>query len=426
MSVALISLLLVAPVPGQIETPDGVGAVDSPLPADEVAPEVQEVKEVPREEGTIPGPSVPQLLALCPVARPCVEGGPFAVWPRFRLRAGYEFVQPDAEVPFIGNNDGFLLDQARLGMEGTYLGRVDFRLVFDAISTAPGGGNDPVRDVFGATRDAWVRFNAHKYLQITVGQIFLPVDREGQMARDDMVFAYRSVATDGLRAGRGFAVNGLSAGREVGLQLGAQDVEVGDFVLDYRLAVSTGNGQNKLGNDNKLPALTTRVAAGYKDLISVGLTGRYNPRTVGELPNLFNETDLQGGVDFMLSSFGIEVLAQAVIKQTSFDTVFLADDPSRTDTALGLTSWVTLNDPFGVPLYGFRPGFRFSYLDPKGAFPDDQVLELTTGIRYDPPTELPLFLTVDFTMLFEPGLEGGDSTRSVDNHRLTALLQFDL
>jgi hypothetical protein len=424
----LAALSLALPALAQEEapptTPPDAGKADPPLPAEEVAPEPAAEPALP-EVPIAPLPDV-EAKALCPEARPCLEGGDFAMWPRFRMRTGWEFVQADPSVAFVGQNDGFLLDQARLGVEGTYLGRMDFRLVLDLVSALPAADNDPVVPVFGATRDAWLRFNANDYFGVTVGQIFLPVDREGQTPRDEMIFSYRSVAVDGLRRGRGFAVRGLSAGREVGVMIGKQDAEMGDIVLDYRLAASNGNGDNHLGNDNKLPAVTGRFAAGYKELASLGVSGRWNPRTVGELPNLFNETDLQGSVDFTLKSFGIELLAQAIFRQTSFDTVFFEGDPDRNDTAVGLTSWLVFDEPFGVPMFGFRPGVRFSYYDPKGAFPDDQIMEITAGLRYDPPTELPMMFMLDFTALIEPSLSGGDSTRSLDNNRVVALLQFDL
>ena len=39
-----------------------------------------------------------------------------AVWPKAVVRAGYEFVQADPNVLFVGHNDGFFLEQARVGL----------------------------------------------------------------------------------------------------------------------------------------------------------------------------------------------------------------------------------------------------------------------------------------------------------------------
>ena len=108
------------------------------------------------------------------------------------------------------------------------------------------------------------------------------------------------------------------------------------------------------------------------------------------------------------------MLVQGIWRQTSFDT-----SAADSDTALGLTSWLVLDEPFGVHLYNFKPGIRLSYLDPSSFLADDQLQELTASLRYDAPIDLPLAFMVDYTWLVE------ESARSLANDRLVAMFQIE-
>jgi hypothetical protein len=384
--------------------------------------------------------SVPDLVpanpaspgrSLCRPDVPCMENGPFALWPSMRLRAGYEYIQPDPNVLFVGRNDGFLLDQARVGFETTYKRRFQARLVVELADLLPGGKlNDPVRPLVGAAQDAYLAWTPSEYFFASLGQQFMPFDYESQVTRALFNFTGRSVASGGLRAGRGFEVEGLSPQRQMGLVVGATRATVGPAWLDYRLALSNGNGRNMVGNDNKMPALFARFGGGLGEWLGVGLATQVNPRTTGELPNLFTETHYLGAADLRINAFGIDVLAQAIVRRIAFDSAFLdPTDPSAADHSVGMTAWIVLDEPFGLPSFGFKPGYRFSYYDPFFSDPDDQIMEHTFSIRYDPPTPLPLAFIIDATLLFENAelnTELRQSGRYLENNRVVALLQFDL
>jgi hypothetical protein len=370
-------------------------------------------------------PVVDEGESACPENTPCVSKGGIALWPRFRLRTGYELQQPDANVPFIGQNDGFLLDQARLGFSGAYRDLVAFTLTVDAASFLPGAGaNDPRRRLVAAVVDAFVQVKPSRFFNVWVGQTFMPADQEGSTTRGVFNFTDRSVASGGVRPGRGFVVDGMSDGREIGVVFGAQDVDIGPVLLDYRIAVANGAGGARYGNDNKLPALYSRFAIGYERYATLGFGGHFNPKTTGDLPALYNETETQGFVDFRVDAFGIDFLAQVQARQVTFDSLYpdLAD-PNRSAFGLGATSWLVLKDPFGLPLFGVKPGYRISYYDPTTALTDDALLEHSLGIRFDPPgLRLPLALLVDVTSLWELDSTG---IKSFDTNRLTAILQLN-
>jgi hypothetical protein len=359
-------------------------------------------------------------------AAACIANEHFALWPRLRLRAGYDLVQPDSQVLTVGQNDGFFLDQNRIGVDGAYKDDVRFRLIIDVVTLLPSGSpNDPVQPFFAAVRDAWVAWMPSDWFYLSAGQQFVPADLEGTTTIAVLPFTSRSVATGGVRAGRGFAVEGLSPSRQPSIVMGStENARFGNIALTYMLGVGNGNGQNILGNDNKLPAAYARLGAGYVDdggiEVRVAAGGRYNPRTVGTLPNLFLETETVAFADLDVRVAGIQLAAQAIYKDVAFDT--LAPDFAG-ESGFGGTAWLTVDRPLGLDLFGLRPAYRISYFDPSSSFGDDQLLENTLALRWDVPAEdLPLSLIVDGTLLTELG----EGVRDLDNARLTAILQLEL
>lgn len=366
--------------------------------------------------------------SLCPEGIPCWTEGGFAMWPRGRLIAGYEFVQPDAENAFVGQNDGFLLEQARIGLQANWRNRLGFVVVYDAMTALPTEGvNDVVRDAFAGVRDAYLVYQPIAPLKMWLGQLYMPADLESQTSRADLNFTSRSVMSGGVRAGRGYEQEGLSVIRETGFIIGNDDyvpfsIGKNEIGFDYRLALSNGNGTNIIGNDNKLPQVLGRVGARYGDYLKFGFGGSYNPRTRGERPNLFLETETRGFADVTFDMFGFRAVATGIFQSTTFDSILPEADPNRTQAAYGAAAWVSVEDPFGLPTFGLRPAFRVSYYEPNSAYDEDQLLETTFAVRYIPPTGLPLALLFDVTLMFEPGPA---NQRQVDNHRATALAVFN-
>jgi len=400
-----------------------------PAPAPTPAPSANE-SEPRRPRAPTAGPQLEGKRDGVPDCRvgaaACIANEHFALWPRLRLRAGYDLVQPDSQVLTVGQNDGFFLDQNRIGVDGVYKDDLRFRLIIDVVSLLPARSpNDPVQPFGAAVRDAWVAWMPSDWFYLSAGQQFMPADLEGTTTIAALPFTRRSVATSGVRPGHGFAVDGLSPARQPSIVIGStENARLGNIALQYMLGVGNGNGQNILGNDNKLPAAYARVGGGYVDdggtEVRLGVGGRYNPRTVGTLPNLFQETETVAFVDLDVKIQGIQLAAQAMYKDVAFDT--LVPDFAG-ESGLGATAWLTVDKPFGVDIFGLRPAYRFSYFDPSSSFADDQLLENTLALRWDVPAEgLPLSLIVDGTLL----TEFGEGVRDLDNARLSAILQLEL
>lgn len=406
-----------APPPTPTTPPEA--APDEPVAAPQRAPTAGPQIEGPRD-------GVPNCR---PGAAACIVQGDFALWPRLRVRAGYEFVQPDAALATVGNNDGFFLDQTRIGLDGAWRDELRYRLILDVVSVVPGGApNDPVQPITSAVRDAWVAWIPSDWFFVSAGQQFMPSDLEGSSTLAGLPFARRSAATSGVRPGHGFAVAGLSPSRQMSVVVGSTEkAGFGPVGVEYLLGIGNGNGQNVLGNDNKLPAVYGRVGAGFAsgdDLrVRVGAGGRYNTRTIGTNPNLFDEADTVGFADVSVAAFGLNLAAQGIYKQTEFLTLLPDAGEGAVDTGLGATAWVFVDAPFGLDTFGIIPAYRFSYYDPSSTVADDQLLENTLGVRWNIPVAgLPLSLFVDGTLL----TEFGEGVRDLDNARATALLQLEL
>lgn len=357
-----------------------------------------------------------------------------AVWPKLRVRPGFEYVDADPQIAYIGDNDGFFLDSARIGAEGNVSDLVRFKITLDAASLVPGASpNQPVVPISAAARDAYVAWTPSRWFMVQAGQQPMPSDYEGGDVDAVIPFTKKSVLSSGVRAGHGNAVNGLSPARQVGVVLGStDDARLGDIPLEYRLGVANGNGLNQLGNDNGIPAGYLRLGSGFGELVRVGFGGRINPRTVGTLPNLYTETDYVLFGDAALTVAGLEFVVEGIGRQTAL-TTFLPDanNPAGQESGVGAAAWVGytigLGSMFGAKI-DVKPAYRFAFYDPSSAFPTDQLMENTIGVRIDGDRQvMPLSFLVDYVVLTELGdLANNVAARDLANNRLTALFQIEL
>src|SRR5262249_48501778 len=100
---------------------------------------------------------------------------------------------------------------------------------------------------------------------------------------------------------------------------------------------------NQVLNDNNIPAVLGRVEVAFwgvaglpedqarpmfavtdlprKPVINIGIAGQWNPRTVGNLPDLIRETDVGAAADVAASFFGIEAQGGVIYVKTYRDTL---------------------------------------------------------------------------------------------------------
>ncbi len=408
----------------------GTPAADKPAADEPAATAAQPAAEATRS--AFPPWAEPELG--CPDGTLlCFKNDVVAIWPKVRIRPGFKFVEPDSQILYIGENDGFFLDSARIGAEGNVENRVRFKLTVETASLLPGGHpNDPITPLLAAATDAWVAWTPSRWIIVQAGQQIMPSEYEGGDVAAEIPFTHPSVMAGGVRNGEGNAVAGLSPGRQIGIVVGsAEGLRLNaDIPLEYRLGISNGNGQNLLGNDNKLPAAYLRLGSGWGDILKVGVGGRFNPRTVGTLPNLYTETDAVLFVDSEVDVAGFEAVVELEGRQTALTTLVPdPQNPAGQETASGAALWLgyklDLVDDFGVSV---TPAYRVSFYDPSSSFQTDQLLENTIGVRVDGDArKLPLSFLVDYTVLTELGdLAHNVQARDIADNRLTALFQIEL
>jgi hypothetical protein len=337
------------------------------------------------------------------------------------VRIGYEAVQDDDRFDFIGRNDGFVLDNARLGMIASIGEQLSMAISMEAASDIQAGNNQPIGEIDVRLRDGFLRWDPFRFVGIQAGQFKAPFAAEELRSTSDLVFVSRAVGQEGVLPGRGFEEIGVAVDRQLGAMLSSPEPLTiwKKYAGSYYLMVANGNGDNELLNDNDNVAVYGRGELHYDDLLTIGGAFLVNTRTEGELPNQSDDEDTGYAADILMTPFGLEVFFQFVELKTEFETVPEALD--RTQRA-----WhVQVGYDFETPWVNIMPGYRYAVLDPyadvDGAT-DGLDLEAfkvgyhTIGARFLHP-KLPLGFFVNYTFTTE------DDPRKLDNNRLQLLAQ---
>lgn len=338
-------------------------------------------------------------------------------WGYFRL--AYESVESDDRYSFIGRNDGFLLDNARIGLDVEFRDTLSFLISFEGASDVQEDTNTPLGEIDVRLRDVYARWEIHPYIGIQGGQIKAPFAAEELQATVDLLFVSRSVGWEGVLVGRGFEEPGISLGRQIGVMLSPRaPIRFGDFGAVYYLMVGNGNDENQLLNDNSKVAVIGRVEALYSSFVTLGAAGYTNERRTGTPPNQADEEDVGVAADLYIHPGPIELFAQFGQVETDFDTAGVS---SRIRRAGSVQGGYRFDLPWGFSL---TPAYRYAYYDPwanagSNAMASANRLALeyhTFGVRVKAHS-LPLSFFVNYTLTEE------QAPREVDNDRLQLLAQ---
>ncbi|MEQ8567166.1 MAG: porin [Deltaproteobacteria bacterium] len=324
------------------------------------------------------------------------------------LRAVTEFIENDPRSTFIGRNDGFKLINARLGVRASK-GNFFSYVSFDAAAGERERFNDPNVRFGMRLRDAYLAYDLSQYADIFAGRFKTPYDLASLKATGALTFIDRPVYSRGVLPGTGFEVEGMQQGRQLGVMVGKTRIGLSEdgFDIGYALALTNGNTGGLALNDNDRPALFGRVSAHYGDLVSLNVGGFTDARTVGELPDLFDEDVSGTEVSAHANVFGFELEAQLLFITTSFDGA----RPSV--NSLGLHA------QWAYTIWGVTFAYRFAWYEPNTTDLDDadQRTEHTIGVAYG-LEGLPL------TFILNGTVAGEQQGRQVDNNRLALLAQF--
>ncbi|HEY0988857.1 MAG TPA: hypothetical protein VGD80_17440 [Kofleriaceae bacterium] len=308
-----------------------------------------------------------------------------SIEPRFRweafgyLRLQYLVVQNDPAVSFVGRDDGFELQNARLGVRGALDRRVAFVVAVDGAVDERLQVNAPQGKLRVGLRDAFADVALAGALTARAGFFEAVVDPEALVPDTRRELVDRPIESRGMRATEGYQAAGLTPGRSIGAAIrldpetrgpGEPGADAGAR-LGFELAVHNGADEFSSNNDNDRPAVSATVIARLPRGGWAMAAARYNPRSVGDLPFRQDETDLQatGGLRVVLGPVALG--GGAVVQRTSYPTT-----GGPVQNAFGGHAQAMVEVPAALPL---AVGYRFGILDPSSLITIDRVMEHTVG-----------------------------------------------
>jgi len=331
------------------------------------------------------------------------------------LRFAYDYTTKDDRYDFVGRNNGFVLDGARLGLEVRRRdAHLSARVSIEGAADPQVTPNTPIGTLNVRLRDAFLRWDPLPFVGVQAGQFKAPFQDEELRGNQDLMFASRAVGVDGVPSGRGFQTPGIQLDRQLGVMLSPERRVGGDFGASYYLMIMNGNGQNQLLDDNGKPGFVGRTEVGWLSFVRAGAALSYNQRRVGAPPNLYDEEDLGLTGDLDVRVKGLEVFAAVSRVRTVFPTV-------GTSERVQLAYHAQAAYRFELPWLWVAPGYRYAYFHPwqKGGSQGFDTYALryhTAGVRVGHPT-LPIQAWINYTFTVE------EADRKLDNDRLEILGQ---
>jgi hypothetical protein len=372
------------------------------------------VKEAPPPpQAPVLGPDgQPLPVQPAPAEKP---KGPWDVSVFGYLRVGYDYTMKDPQFDFIGRNNGFILDSARVGIDGrnTNLDLL-WRISVEGASDVVSSPNTPLGSLSVRLRDAFARWDPEQWIGVQVGQFKAPFQEEELRGSTNLMFATRAVGVVGVLPGRGFQTPGLSLDRQLGVMISPLAPIGGDVHASYYAMVMNGNGPNQMLDDNGKLALAGRSEVGYRQYVKLGGAVYRNQRTVGTLPNLYDEDDFGLTGDLTVDVAGIQAFAAVTRVRTVFPTV-------GTSAREQLEWHAQIGYRIELPYSFITPAYRYAYFNPWQVGGDDgfdsfKLQYHTFGLRVGHAT-LPIQAWVNYTLTVE------DPARKLTNDRIEVLGQ---
>lgn len=325
-----------------------------------------------------PAPAVPPAARVPDTGAPDAPPQPVAPAPGFTwepfgyLRLAYNAAQNDPNVAFVGRDDGFELQNARVGVRGTLPNAgASFVVSIDGALDERAQINTPEGKLRVGLRDAYADVTVSGDVVARAGFFRTFFDPESLIANTARAFVDRPIEIRGVRATEGYETAGLTPGRSLGaaLRLDPTVPEAGAR-LGFEVAVQNGADEYASNNDNDKPAVSAAALARFAGDSHVVVAVRYNPRTAGDLPFRQDETDVQGSAGAQLLAGPIAFNAGGVVTRTSFPTT-----GGPVQNAYGAHAQLMIRA--GAAPLAF--GYRFGILDPSSLILTDRVMEHTAG-----------------------------------------------
>jgi hypothetical protein len=385
-------------------------------------------------------------VALLPARAHAEDYAPLSLSPSWVLSWGgyvhvaYRWIDQPKNFNLAGKNNGFQLEQARLGANVLYKNLLAVRISFEGASEDRLNQSFPGGTMTARLRDAYITWAPLRAVRVSVGQMVTPWDLDSMRSDSALPFVSRAVPVEGVQPNEGRALHGMGEDRNLGLAVHSGDIMLGRAVsLRYSLFVGNGNGENQLLNDNNVPAIFGRAELaiwGRREpppdiiqpmrartdveplpIVSLGIAGQYNSRTTGNPPDLINETDAGVAADLVAAFFGVDLEGGILYIRTTHDTLSATPDVER----LGL--WAHLRYTIPRLPVELTPGYRIAnyapraHLQTSAAAADLQrdadlaLLYHTIGLSVRPTRTFPLHFDVNYTFTKERGVNVLDNDR---------------
>jgi hypothetical protein len=313
-----------------------------------------------------------------PPAPVAPAAGRFSWTPYGYLRLQYVVAQNDPEVLFVGRDDGFELQNARVGVRGTLEGRAAFVVSIDGAVDERAQINVPEGKLRVGLRDAYADFVVTGRMVVRAGFFQTVMDPQALISDTARPFVDKPLESRGVRATEGFETDGLTPGRSLGAALRLDPEEPQTAArLGFEIAVQNGADEYSSNNDNDKPAVSAALLARFPKQSWLVAAGRYNPRSVGALPFRQDETDLQAAAGLFLAAGPVLLGGGGLFQRTTFPTT---GGPHQ--DAVGAHAQLLVRIAASLPV---AIGYRFAILDPSSLITTDRVMEHTAGATVGVP-----------------------------------------
>lgn len=327
------------------------------------------------------------------------------------IRVGYDYTMKDSRYDFIGQNNGFILDNARVGLDGSYLPYgVRFRVAIEGANDELSAPNTPIGTLSVRMRDVFARWDPYDFVGIQLGQFKAPWQEEELRGTNTLLFPDRSVGIDGILPGRGFQTDGIQLDRQLGVMVSpAKPIGNEAVGASYYFMVMNGNGPNQLLDDNGKVGLVGRVELGIYDYVRIGAGVFHNDRRVGTPPNLYDEEDFGITGDVSVKVQGFQAFGYVTRLHTTYPTV---GSTARTQLAFAGQAGYRIQ----FPAWFIMPAYRYAWFNPwqsggGDGFDSFKVQYHSFGVRAG-LERLPIQAWLAYTVTQE------ESGRKLDNDRI--------
>jgi len=337
------------------------------------------------------------------------------------LRMQYIAVQNDPNVAFVGRDDGFELQNARLGARGRLGARAAFVISFDGAVDERTQVNSPQGKLAVGLRDAYADLGLSDRPTVAAWQPVVRagywqtcVDPQALVPETSREFVDRPLESRGMRATEGWQTPGLPPGRSIGIALRLDPpVPASSPKIGFELAAQNGADEFSSNNDNDALALSAALVVRFPHDGWLLAACRWNPRTIGMLPFRQDETDLQGTLAAHLPIGPLSLSGGLIVQYTTFETT-----AGPAQNAYGGHGQVMIRLPTSASV-SCAVGYRFGILDPSDLITTDRVIEHTAGAVLGVPAYR-MRLQLQLTHVAE------QAARELDNDRIQAAIEVVL